>query len=225
MGDYQKQFICDTVKYECGAVCCKDPKKAPNLTINDIKNLSNGLKLSVQEFWLNFGSLYQFEQEDFGFLLLGLRYDLSCSFLETNKCSVYEYKPRDCNEYPSISNFHRDSYDCLTDQINITKKLDEKIEQILSREATESAKKILRDSYYIDEFPIDIEAFSVIVNNSHIYEQIPNRKKTVDSILNYIQQDNNLSEQEMQHAFTLISCEFWFLKHLDVVLANLEKQI
>ena len=73
------------------ANCCKTT--GPLFTTKDIERISNKLKLSQQSFIEKF--LQTDEDNDI------VLKQLPCPFLEKdNRCSIYEFRPKACREYP-----------------------------------------------------------------------------------------------------------------------------
>jgi uncharacterized protein len=73
------------------ANCCKTI--SPAMNERDIRRMAAAMKLKVSEFSANF--LYLDEEGDYVFQ------QTPCPFLsDGNLCSVYEYRPRACREYP-----------------------------------------------------------------------------------------------------------------------------
>ena len=81
------QIDCTT----CGN-CCK--VMLPSLSKADIKRLALHQQLSIQEFKQRFLALD--EENAWGFN------QQPCPFLENNRCTVYESRPRDCRSYPHL---------------------------------------------------------------------------------------------------------------------------
>lgn len=86
---HEKVFACiDCLK--C-ANCCKTT--GPLFTSSDIKRISSKLKLSEKEFVQK----YLRKDEDNDMVLQ----NVPCTFLGVdNRCSIYEFRPKACREYP-----------------------------------------------------------------------------------------------------------------------------
>ncbi len=86
---HEKVFAC-TDCLKC-ANCCKTT--GPLFTASDIKRISSKLKLTEKDFIKK----YLKEDEDNDMVLQ----QVPCSFLATdNKCTIYEFRPKACREYP-----------------------------------------------------------------------------------------------------------------------------
>jgi len=81
------QIDCTT----CGN-CCK--VMLPSLSHADIKRLALHLQLSIQEFKQRFLALDEDNAWEFN--------QKPCPFLQNNRCTVYESRPRDCRSYPHL---------------------------------------------------------------------------------------------------------------------------
>jgi Fe-S-cluster containining protein len=86
---HEEVFAC-TDCLKC-ANCCKTT--GPLFTSSDIKRISSKLKLSEKEFVQK----YLRKDEDNDMVLQ----KVPCTFLgEDNHCSIYEFRPKACREYP-----------------------------------------------------------------------------------------------------------------------------
>jgi Fe-S-cluster containining protein len=86
---HEKVFAC-TDCLKC-ANCCKTT--GPLFTASDIKRISSKLKLSEKEF----AEKYLRKDEDNDMVLK----QVPCAFLGLdNRCSIYEFRPKACREYP-----------------------------------------------------------------------------------------------------------------------------
>ena len=86
---HEKVFAC-TDCLKC-ANCCKTT--GPLFTASDIKRISSKLKLSEKEFV----EKYLLKDEDNDMVLQ----EVPCTFLGLdNRCSIYEFRPKACREYP-----------------------------------------------------------------------------------------------------------------------------
>lgn len=74
----------------CGN-CCREIY--PLMTPEDVQLMANGLQISEA------GLLKKTKPEDSK--CVSFR-ELPCPMLKENKCTVYEYRPRDCREYPHL---------------------------------------------------------------------------------------------------------------------------
>ncbi len=73
------------------ANCCKT--MTPVFTPDDIRRIATHLRMTPRAFsekWL-------IKEEDTGSIV---NRSVPCSFLENNKCSIYEVRPQDCAEFP-----------------------------------------------------------------------------------------------------------------------------
>ncbi|RLE45720.1 YkgJ family cysteine cluster protein [Candidatus Woesearchaeota archaeon] len=75
---------------KCGN-CCKE--MSPVLTLEDIERISKKLKISKGDFLKK----YTERNED-----KDIVFKLPCPFLQNNKCSIYEIRPKECKEFPHL---------------------------------------------------------------------------------------------------------------------------
>jgi uncharacterized protein len=76
------------------ANCCKQIR--PVLDNDDVSKLSLGIKSSAPQF------REQYLQEDDENSSRYIFKELPCPFLRNNKCSSYDYRPKDCQSYPHL---------------------------------------------------------------------------------------------------------------------------
>ena len=80
-------------KIDCTACgnCCKH--LSPNLTKEDLKNLTGALQIPVEEVIEKYTGTMEHE--------LSLKH-LPCSFLQDNKCGIYCHRPEACASFPHL---------------------------------------------------------------------------------------------------------------------------
>ena len=71
----------------CGAKCCKILKEVW-VTDEDIERISSRTGLKLEEFAVFDRKVY-----------ILIRKNDSCLFLENDKCKIYDFKPKVCNEF------------------------------------------------------------------------------------------------------------------------------
>ncbi len=74
------------------ANCCRRLK--PQVTATDSARLAKRLGISAEEF----GERYLATDES-GYQVMS---EVPCAFLDDNRCTVYEDRPRDCRDYPHL---------------------------------------------------------------------------------------------------------------------------
>jgi uncharacterized protein len=89
--DLNKYF---STKIDCTACgnCCT--KLRPILAESDIDLLVKGKKMTRSKFKKEY-----VEMDEEGDMLFK---NLPCSFLKNHKCTIYHYRPEDCQEYPNL---------------------------------------------------------------------------------------------------------------------------
>lgn len=111
MSEYKTEFNCDRCGY-----CCTDPSTQINMTLMDIKWLSDDLKLSVTElFEKDIISFIPFvKSEDFTIFDVEFGIKRPCPMYKDNKCSVYIGRPMNCRIFPYwyITNDVQDDLKC-----------------------------------------------------------------------------------------------------------------
>lgn len=88
--------IIDNIPFECEKCgkCCKWDGFV-FLTPEDIKKISEYLKLTIKDF------INRFTKKEQGFLvLINKGYNKECIFLDNNKCKIWDYKPKQCDDFP-----------------------------------------------------------------------------------------------------------------------------
>ena len=80
---------------EC-ANCCKTI--SPVLDEEDVNKFARGLKIHPKELINNFCIRDDEEPDKYQFK------NVPCPFLQDNKCSNYDYRPKDCQSYPHLQN-------------------------------------------------------------------------------------------------------------------------
>ena len=84
-----KQIDCT----KCGN-CCKSVK--PVLDNEDINKFAEGLKITTEQMLNTYCEAYEEEVNKYEFK------SIPCPFLRDNKCTNYEYRPKDCQSYPHL---------------------------------------------------------------------------------------------------------------------------
>jgi len=84
-----KQIDCT----KCGN-CCKTVK--PILDNEDINKFAKGLKITPKELLKTYCEVNKEESNKYEFK------SIPCPFLKDNKCTNYEYRPKDCQSYPHL---------------------------------------------------------------------------------------------------------------------------
>ncbi len=74
----------------CGN-CCRN--LSPYLTKEDLKHLTDGTQLPIEEVITNYT-----ETDEYG---LSLKH-LPCCFLKDNKCIIYQHRPETCSSFPHL---------------------------------------------------------------------------------------------------------------------------
>ncbi len=107
-------FVCD--RENCN-FCCTDPSTQINMTLLDIKWLSDFMKLTVKElFEKEFVTFIPFlKAKDFSVFEVDFGMKRPCPLYIDNKCSVYEGRPMNCRMFPYwfITNRIEDDLDCI----------------------------------------------------------------------------------------------------------------
>lgn len=83
----------------CG-LCCSDPCTQINLTIGDIKRISDFLKIPVEDLFKEHMSVKPFADPDFIHYDMDLGLELPCRFRIDERCSVYPVRPLNCRLFP-----------------------------------------------------------------------------------------------------------------------------
>ncbi len=78
---------------KCGRCCMKE---GPLLSDKDQERLAKGLKITVEELKKQY--LEYDEEDEPGWRIK----DSPCPFLKDKKCTVYEFRPENCREYPYL---------------------------------------------------------------------------------------------------------------------------
>lgn len=111
MSEYKSEFSCNRCGY-----CCTDPSTQINMTLLDIKWLSDIMKLSVVElFEKDIVSFIPFVRtEDFTVFDVEFGIKRPCPMYKENKCQVYQGRPMNCRIFPYwfITNNVQDDLEC-----------------------------------------------------------------------------------------------------------------
>ncbi|MBN1950737.1 MAG: YkgJ family cysteine cluster protein [Bacteroidales bacterium] len=89
--ELNKYFSAEISCTACGHCCTK---LRPILAESDIDQLVKVTKMTRSKFKKEY-----IEMDEEGDMLFK---NLPCSFLKNNKCTIYHYRPEDCQEYPNL---------------------------------------------------------------------------------------------------------------------------
>ena len=111
MGEYKTEFSCNRCGY-----CCTDPSTQINMTLLDIKWMSDITKMSVKEmFEKDVISFIPFvKTQDFTLFEVDFGIKRPCPLYKENGCTVYEGRPMNCRIFPYwfITNNVQDDLEC-----------------------------------------------------------------------------------------------------------------
>ncbi len=112
--EIKTEFSCSNCGY-----CCTDPSTQINITLIEIKYLSDYLKMSVKElFEKDIISFIPFiSTEDFSVFDVEFGMKRPCPLYKDNKCTIYEARPMNCRIFPYwfITNDMPDEVECTKD--------------------------------------------------------------------------------------------------------------